>query len=1123
MSTSETSTSTDSDPASKLSPGQKLAGVYVLRRQANGPGADSPIWLAHDEVLGKDVSLHFLPSSVRADNRAMNELRQEIKRNRQLIHPNILRVYDLIEEADWAAISMDSFEGESLAAILAQKGEGFFEPGELKPWIQQICVALEDVHKINLVHRNISPPNLFVDRNGKVLIANFGVSRTIEDALGRSRKAGEIDRHLVYMSPQQLDGESPSKLDDIYSFGVTLYELLTGQVPFTSGELVSQIRKAVPESMMERRGKTGKKGGTILPPWEKAIAACLAKNPAERPQTDLDLAGRLGVSGKLAAAEPAPPAPNVAAARSEPIESAKTIRLNRPGERKPTPPSASQAAPAAAPLKSYAEIVAAVEADEREATLEPHGEGEEEQVFASSNYPSLYSKKSRAPVIVFALIVIAAAIGAYVWYTGRQQTDEQTTDSGTQVHSKPSIVQNGRNESAPETPPRDKQPATPAPEEKQPIASATPEPVHSPSAIPFATPGPAPAVATRTNPAAPEDTQRETRPTPVAEPPGSSATPAPLLADNKSGSGKTHNTGGGHATPAPAPPATPAPTASASGTSNNAALSGSAADDPAVAKLRQAADAAEKKVQELKKQQQDADAAAADLQKKIDEKTKSSAALFEATKELKAQRQQREDQFKAADLAAQDARKAAEEKSKLAEDSKKALADWDAQNASKLSARDAADADLQALQKSQAEKRNTSSEASKALAEAENANANAAGALQAAAQKAAEAEKTRVAEEERKASEKKAAQRVELDTELQKVDAMRKELEARMKAIQDMQKQLENGGTTLPSGSAVPASSSDHSSEPSKTQPPAVATTPAPGRNAAKPIAPATPSPAVAESSHTNPPLPTEMVMKSGQTAPPSHPEATPEAKDSEPSGAFENSLGMKFVPVGDVLFCIWPTRVKDFDVFAKETGLRSTTWRSPGFKQGPDHPVVDVTWTEAMAFCKWLTERDRKKGLLTNTQMYRLPTDIEWSKGVGLPEETGRTPEARDMGVPDVFPWGTQWPPPPNVGNYTGEETGSDVAIKGYDDGFAWTSPVGSFPPNKYGLYDMGGNVWQWCMDSWNNESKAKVLRGASWYNGGLKLSLLSSCRVNENPDSSTDNYGFRIVRATEPRGKGK
>ena len=169
------------------------------------------------------------------------------------------------------------------------------------------------------------------------------------------------------------------------------------------------------------------------------------------------------------------------------------------------------------------------------------------------------------------------------------------------------------------------------------------------------------------------------------------------------------------------------------------------------------------------------------------------------------------------------------------------------------------------------------------------------------------------------------------------------------------------------------------------------------------------------------------------------------------------------------------------------------------------------------MAFCKWLTEKEQREGLLSPSQYYRLPTDIEWSMAVGLPEEAGASAEERDMDVPNVYPWGTQWPPPKGAGNYTGEETGSDVAIKGYDDGYQWTSPVGSFAPNKSGLYDMGGNVWQWVMDWWNEEHKHKVLRGGSWYNGALKLSLLSSCRVHAAPDSSTDNYGFRCVIVSE------
>src|SRR5688572_32449758 len=85
-----------------------------MRRLEVGTGAE--VWLANDEVLGKDVSLHFAPEVIRKDNRALQELRLDIKKNRQLIHPNILRVYDLVEEPEWVAISMDAFEGESLAA-----------------------------------------------------------------------------------------------------------------------------------------------------------------------------------------------------------------------------------------------------------------------------------------------------------------------------------------------------------------------------------------------------------------------------------------------------------------------------------------------------------------------------------------------------------------------------------------------------------------------------------------------------------------------------------------------------------------------------------------------------------------------------------------------------------------------------------------------------------------------------------------------------------------------------------------------------------------------------------------------------------------------------------------------
>ena len=230
----------------------------------------------------------------------------------------------------------------------------------------------------------------------------------------------------------------------------------------------------------------------------------------------------------------------------------------------------------------------------------------------------------------------------------------------------------------------------------------------------------------------------------------------------------------------------------------------------------------------------------------------------------------------------------------------------------------------------------------------------------------------------------------------------------------------------------------------------------------------------------------------------------------------WENSLGMKFVPVARVYFCIWNTRLQDFEQFVGRSGYQvPDKWREPGFKQGPDHPVVNVTWEDAMAFCTWLTTHERGLGVLPARVSYRLPTDLEWSTAVGLGNEPGNTPEQK-KGKIKVYPWGLGWPPPAGAGNYCGEETkggrSSWPVIAGYNDGYARTSPVGAFPPNRYGLHDMGGNVWQWCED-WHNASRfRRVLRGASWLNEHPDDLLLSN-RRDDSPSSRRDNYGFRCV----------
>ncbi|MGV3663351.1 MAG: SUMF1/EgtB/PvdO family nonheme iron enzyme [Prosthecobacter sp.] len=245
------------------------------------------------------------------------------------------------------------------------------------------------------------------------------------------------------------------------------------------------------------------------------------------------------------------------------------------------------------------------------------------------------------------------------------------------------------------------------------------------------------------------------------------------------------------------------------------------------------------------------------------------------------------------------------------------------------------------------------------------------------------------------------------------------------------------------------------------------------------------------------------------------------------------NSLGMKFVPVPitggptdkqRVLFSIWTTRVRDYQIFAKETNRQSP---KPLFDQGPDHPAVNMTWQEANDFCAWLTGKERKAGSLPPDQSYRLPSDREWSCAAGI-EGLEDAARAAGSAPPIIYPWGTQATKPDHAGNYYSAEVAPLLAsdetprfrdrlppsyqvAPSYRDGHATTAPVGSYAPNHLGLYDMGGNVWQWTADTHPDSPIhfSRILRGGSW----LYHHALLTLREAGNPRTCRDANGFRVV----------
>jgi formylglycine-generating enzyme required for sulfatase activity len=216
----------------------------------------------------------------------------------------------------------------------------------------------------------------------------------------------------------------------------------------------------------------------------------------------------------------------------------------------------------------------------------------------------------------------------------------------------------------------------------------------------------------------------------------------------------------------------------------------------------------------------------------------------------------------------------------------------------------------------------------------------------------------------------------------------------------------------------------------------------------------------------------------------------------------------MVFIPVPECepLFCIWKTRVQDYEVMVAATGR---AWEKPAFVQGPTHPAVNVKWEDAKAFCSWLTQRERATGVIGRKDFYRLPFDDEWSLAVGLGHEEGNSPKEKDGRIAGVFPWGTEWPPPRGAGNF-------DPKLN--VDDFPYTSPVGSFNPNAYGLYDMAGNAREWCEDFFSAGSQRRVVRGSSWFD--TPALTLQSCRRALTPadrhDNQYDYFGFRCVLVT-------
>lgn len=269
-----------------LSPSMRVfAGRYELVRKL-GRGGMGEVWLAKDLSLELEVALKFLPELLRSDAKAIADLKRETRRSLQLTHVNIVRIYDFCEDERFAAISMEYVKGKTLSELSVEQDDHFFEVVQIQGWIKQLCSALNYAHiEAKIVHRDLKPGNLMIDHRGNLKVADFGVSASITDSVSRVSVQASSSGTPVYMSPQQMMGEKASPLDDIYALGALIYELLTGKPPFYTGNIFMQVNSKVPPGLSDRREELDVWGDKIPQVLEELVAACLAKDVSERPES----------------------------------------------------------------------------------------------------------------------------------------------------------------------------------------------------------------------------------------------------------------------------------------------------------------------------------------------------------------------------------------------------------------------------------------------------------------------------------------------------------------------------------------------------------------------------------------------------------------------------------------------------------------------------------------------------------------------------------------------------------------------------------------------------------------------------------------------------------------------
>ncbi len=265
-----------------MGPGEILQGRYKIVRSV-GKGAFGAALLVEDIAVKEHIVLKFLHPHLASTDQSVKRFIRELRYARRITHENVIRIYDFLTFGQSYAISMEYFESHSLAAYL-HNGTRIAPRTALKV-MQAICSGMHAAHQVHVIHRDLKPGNILVNREGLLKVVDFGLASAAIQGDSRVTKTGAMVGTPAYMSPEQIRGEELDMRTDIYGLGIIMYEMFTGRLPYIGKDTVSVIYQHVQgQATLPREINSD-----ISPTIEAIITKAMAVDAANRHQSMLEL------------------------------------------------------------------------------------------------------------------------------------------------------------------------------------------------------------------------------------------------------------------------------------------------------------------------------------------------------------------------------------------------------------------------------------------------------------------------------------------------------------------------------------------------------------------------------------------------------------------------------------------------------------------------------------------------------------------------------------------------------------------------------------------------------------------------------------------------------------------